>query len=255
MLTRISLVVAIVAGLAVGVLNFVKVKDKITVLVSERDNWHRQYTDTDAKLTSTTRELDRTTADLKRTRDDLATAQSEKERAQAELATVTRRANQLTEDLSKAKSDLANAQADLAAYVATGLTPPEILGLSREIKTTQANLVGAIEENKTLNKRIVSLDRELKKYRGIIEIIYLPATLKGKILVSDPKWDFVVLDVGEAHGVQKEGELLVSRDGKLVAKVVVRSVQKDRCIANVMPGWKLGDILEGDQVIPAHPQS
>ena len=32
MLIRISLIVAIVAGLAVGVLNFVKVKEKITTL-------------------------------------------------------------------------------------------------------------------------------------------------------------------------------------------------------------------------------
>jgi hypothetical protein len=40
-----------------------------------------------------------------------------------------------------------------------------------------------------------------------------------------------------------------------VAKVIVRSIQKDRAIANVMPGWKLGEVLEGDQVIPAHPAS
>jgi hypothetical protein len=37
--------------------------------------------------------------------------------------------------------------------------------------------------------------------------------------------------------------------------VKVRSVQKDRSIANVVPGWGLGEIIEGDQVIPAHPAS
>jgi hypothetical protein len=31
-------------------------------------------------------------------------------------------------------------------------------------------------------------------------------------------------------------------------------VQKERSIANVMPGWQLGEIMEGDQVIPAHPE-
>jgi len=56
-------------------------------------------------------------------------------------------------------------------------------------------------------------------------------------------------------GVLQNGELLVSRDGKLVAKVIVRSVQRDRSIANLVPGWKLGDVYEGDQVIPAHPAS
>ena len=64
-----------------------------------------------------------------------------------------------------------------------------------------------------------------------------------------------MVDVGEVQGVKQDGELLVSRAGKLVAKVIVTSIQKDRCIANVMPGWKLGEVLEGDVVIPAHPAS
>jgi hypothetical protein len=64
-----------------------------------------------------------------------------------------------------------------------------------------------------------------------------------------------VLDIGENQGVLEDGELLVSRDGKLVAKVVVRTIEKDRCIANIIPGWKLGEVIEGDQVSPAHPAS
>jgi hypothetical protein len=40
-----------------------------------------------------------------------------------------------------------------------------------------------------------------------------------------------------------------------VAKVRVSKVQKDRSVANIMPGWQLGEVLEGDQVIPAHPAS
>ena len=83
----------------------------------------------------------------------------------------------------------------------------------------------------------------------------MPANLKGKILVADPKWEFIVVDVGENQGVLEDGELLVNRNGKLIAKVRVRSVQKDRSIANVLPGWKLGDLMEGDQVIAATPAS
>jgi len=77
--------------------------------------------------------------------------------------------------------------------------------------------------------------------------------LKGKIIVVDPKWDFVVLNIGETQGAIQDGELLVSREGKLVAKVVIRNIQKDRCIANIVPGWKLGELIEGDDVTPAHP--
>jgi hypothetical protein len=64
-----------------------------------------------------------------------------------------------------------------------------------------------------------------------------------------------VLDIGENQGVLEYGELLVNRNGKLVGKIVVRTVQKDRSVANLLPGWEIGEVLEGDQVIPANPAS
>ncbi|MEY2407983.1 MAG: hypothetical protein QOF48_653 [Verrucomicrobiota bacterium] len=71
----------------------------------------------------------------------------------------------------------------------------------------------------------------------------------------DPKWDFMVLDVGSKLGLKERGVLLVSRNGTLVAKVRVTNVQPDRCIANIMPGWKLKDVMEGDLVFPYAPAS
>jgi len=53
--------------------------------------------------------------------------------------------------------------------------------------------------------------------------------------------------------VLDNGELLVSRDGKLVAKVKITSVQKNQSIGNIEAGSKLGEVLEGDKVIPAYP--
>jgi hypothetical protein len=84
-------------------------------------------------------------------------------------------------------------------------------------------------------------------------VVRLPADLKGNVAVVDPKWNFVVLNIGEKSGVIEDGEMLVSRDGKLVARVVIKKVQKDQCIADILPGWKLGDVIEGDTVIPAEP--
>jgi hypothetical protein len=105
-----------------------------------------------------------------------------------------------------------------------------------------------------MSRTISRLSNQLAQLTGNEDyVVKLPAGLKGKVVVVDPKWDFVVLDIGDEQGVLQDGELLVSRDGKLVAKVVVRTVQKDRCIANIVPGWKLGDLFEGDDVSPAHP--
>ena len=110
-------------------------------------------------------------------------------------------------------------------------------------------------ENKLLGKNLAKTTAALERYTNKEKPVYLRADLKGKVLVADPKWNFVVLNVGEDQGVLEFGELLVNRNGRLVAKIVVRSVQKDRSIANVMPGWELGQVMEGDLVIPAHPAS
>jgi hypothetical protein len=99
------------------------------------------------------------------------------------------------------------------------------------------------------------LNNQLAGFIGTNYVVKLRANLKGKIIAVDPKWDFVVLNIGEDQGVLEDGEMLVSRDGKLVAKVIVRSIQKGHSIANVVPGWRLGDMVEGDEVTPAHPAS
>ena len=78
----------------------------------------------------------------------------------------------------------------------------------------------------------------------------LPENIRGKVLAVDPKWNFVVLNFGENAGALKHGELLVDRGGQLIAKVRIESLQADRCIANVEPGFELHNVLEGDTVFP-----
>jgi Tfp pilus assembly protein PilE len=255
MLMRISLIVAILAGLAIGVLNFVTVKEKITTLqanLKTETAAHQEYL---GKYNSTKKDLDKTTAELKQTKTTLEATTAAKEAAEAGLAAQTKKADKLTADLAKTQQERDSAQQDLAAYKATGRTPQQILNMDKEYKAVQDNLAASEVENKVLARKVNKLEIELAVYRDPNFFVPLPANLKGKVLVADPKWNFVVLNVGEEQGVLERGELLVNRNGKLVAKVVVRSVQKDRSIANVMPGWELGEVMEGDQVIPAHPAS
>jgi len=256
MLLRICLIAAIIAGLAVGVVNVVMVKDKINALTEERNNENRGRIKAETELASTRKELDKTTAELKTTKQTLATTLEEKQKALDDLAAQTKRAEKLTDDLKKTTSERDDAQANLAAYVATGLQPPEIIAMNKQYHALQTTLEEAKLVNKAQSQKIARLTNELAYYKSTGEyIVPLPPGLKGKVVVTDPKWNFVVLNVGADEGVLERGELLVNRDGRLVAKVRVSSVQKDRCVANVVPGWELGQVLEGDQVIPAYPAS
>jgi len=255
MLIRISLIVAIIAGLAAGALNFIKVKEKIDTVVTERDSWNQKYVKTDQDLTTTKSELVKTEKEWAKTKDTLAKTEQERAAAVAEADIQIKKATELTQKLSETTTQRDEARANLASYVATGFTPPQIASLGKQIKAAQDALEVSLQEKKIIQRALEKSEAELAWLRGTNGAITMRADLKGKILVTDPKWDFVVLNVGEDEGAKIHGELLVSREGKLVAKVIISEVQKGRCIANLVPGWKLAEVTEGDQVIPAHPES
>jgi myosin heavy subunit len=255
MLIRISLILAIVAALAAGALNIFQVREKITTLISQRDEEKSQKEQARTELASTKKTLVKTQADLAQTQQDLADTTSQRDQAIATATAQTKRANDLSDKLAKTSQERDDAQNELASYKATGMTADQVGKLGRALKDSQEAILALNDEKTVLEHVRDRLKARLAKYEGPETDIKLRADLKGKILVVDPKWDFVVLNVGEDQGILEDGELLVSRDGKLVAKVIVRSVEKDRCIANVIPGWKLGEVIEGDQVSPAHPAS
>ena len=256
MLIRISLIIAIVAGLAAAGLSFVKVKEKIETVKTQRDDEKKAKVEAQTGLANTKRQLAKTEKDLADTKTELTNTQQERDKAVNDDAAQVKRATLLNDELTKTKADRDDARANLAAWAALGIPVNQVKDLIALAKQLQEEREVLVEEKKILARKLKKTENELARftdegYRGPP----LPGSLKGTILVADPKWDFVVLNVGEDEGVLEHGELLVNRNGKLVAKVVVRTVQKGRSIANVLPGWKLGDVLEGDQVIPAYPAS
>lgn len=255
MLLRISLIVAILAGLGAGVVSYLEVSDKIPKLVQQRDSEHKAKGEEIAAHNKTKSELARTKNDLAQTQQELADTKGERDKALARADEQTKRADELTDKLAKATQERDDVQNQLAAYKATELSPEQVLQLGKTLKEAQTQIAAITAEKILFLRTIGRLTNELAKFKGPDVDVKLRADLKGKITVVDPKWEFVVLDIGEDQGAIKDGELLVSRNGKLVAKVVLRSVQKDRSIANVIPGWKLGEPIEGDEVTPAHPAS
>ena len=252
MLNRIFLIIAILAALAAGAVNFVKVKEKITTLVTARDDWKTKSAKADADLNKSKKDLVATQAELKQATNALVTAAIKKDKAVKKADTEAKRSSELADKLTKTAQEREDAKAELSRWTGLGIPIERVIAFDKDMKQTKAALDEAGVVISSLQRKLKETETELAQYTQPDYIVPLPANLQGKVIVTDPKWDFVVLDVGADQGILKNGELLVNRNGRLVAKVRISSVQKDRCIANVEPGWKLGEVMEGDMVIPAH---
>ena len=255
MLLRISLFIAILAGLGAGGLAYYEVSNQIPALQAQRNSEHDLKNEKITQLNNTNKILKATLATLADTKQELADTKGERDKAVALADLQKKRADDLAEKLATATQAKEDAENALAAYKATNLTPEQIIALNKQLKDANAQIVAINLEKSLFQRRSLDYKHQLDALLGPDQPVLLPADLKGKVEVVDPKWDFVVLNIGDKEGVLEDGELLVSRDGKLVAKVKVRNVQGDRCIANVVPGWKLGEMFEGDDVTPAHPAS
>jgi hypothetical protein len=249
MLIRISLIIAIVAGLGIAGLNFAKVQNDIKALVGDRDHEKKVKEETQNQLRATNKVLVATTKELNSTKEQLTNVTKERDDAVAQVDDLTKKNVSLSDNLKKTQQDRDSARDELAAWKSLGV-PIE------NIRATLASLKKVTEDLDTLKQEKTILDRTIQNLKArladLTDLDYpgpeMPAGLRGKVLVADPKFDFVVLNIGQKEGVLEAGRFLVNRNGKLIAKLKVKSVQSDRAIANVMPGWNLSEVMEGDEV-------
>jgi hypothetical protein len=249
MLLRIFLVIAILAGIAATVLNFLPVKDKIDVVMAERADWHTKYDTTFADLTKTKKDLATTKTDLEGTRKSLADAKQARDTAVAEAESQKKAAQGLDTSLKDMTAKWKATDQELSAWNTLGINVEQVratVATNKELVSVAAQLG---RDKQLLQNQIVGLKAELRVYRDPDDSEPLPPGLVGKVVAVDPKFDFVVLDIGQRQGVLTRGQMLVSRDGKLVAKIRIKEVEPDRSIANMVPGWKLTDVFEGDNVV------
>jgi autotransporter adhesin len=256
MLIRISLVLAIVAALAAAGINSLQIHRRITAAIAERNLFRTERDQAASAKLQAQKLAGAVQVKLDQAARDLALTKDEREQAVATLEDQTKRAVTLAANLKKAQAEQDGFNQQLAVWKSLGI-PVE------QVKPTLASLKPMTEErNQLAAEKSILRAETLRSERLLAEIVRLsgkgafdldchgemPEGLKGTVLVSDPKYDFVLLDIGEKQGALEDGQMLVNRNGKLVAKVVITRVESERSIAYVMPGWKLDTLREGDQV-------
>jgi hypothetical protein len=246
---RIFLILTVVAGLAAGAIALTRVSDKITTLSTDLADTTAQLGQSRAAEQTARRELTTTRETLAITTGDLETTKEDLEFMEQRAIQQEGRANKLEQQLEVVTRDRNEAQTELARWRAFDLTVDQIRNMIADNRRLVAENDGLSEESRVLERTVDMLQARLDIYEGRSVRVVLRPDLRGQVIAVDPKYGFVVLNIGEQDGVLERGEMLVNRSGKLVAKVRILSVDSHRSIANVLPEWKQEDVLEGDTVI------
>jgi cell shape-determining protein MreC len=249
MLLRICLVLAILAGLGVIGLTQFKIRPKMLATIQERDFNKTKWTEFEGKFKKSQRDLKETQETLTKTTTELEDTKTALTAATAKADEQQKRADVLRQTLDQTKIDLTTAQQGLAAWTALGIPVNEVSALY----ASERNLRSANEalelEKQILNKEITRQSEQIRLILHPDAPVPLPRELKGRVIAVDPKWDFVVLDIGFDQGARQNGVMMIGRDSKLIGKVRLTNVQPNRSIANIIQGWKIGEVTEGDMVL------
>src|SRR5687768_398039 len=207
MLLKISLGLAILLGVATIFLTHTQLGGKINDLTTERDSLKTDLETTKAsetkfrgeaktfraQLDETTRVLGETTNALAQAQSKAAEQQTRADRASLELNTVTAERN--------------TAQAELSQWRLFGLTPDQIRNNLARLRQVEREKDTYVADNKTLSQELKRTQNELRRYTGDREPeVELPAGTKGNVVAVDPKYDFIVIDIGEQQGVLPRSE-------------------------------------------------
>jgi hypothetical protein len=248
---RLILFLVILASAGVIVIGEMQLKPKLDKLAEDQKKVSDELGKEKQESTKQKGRADMAERDRDALKNDLD--QSKKAEADAMKTAADERAKAVAaaQETNKAKQETAAIKTMSVEYFdlqKDGLTPPVIKRIHTELPKATNELSTLKSEQRVLMTQFIKNKGELDAFLNPKGAVVLPS-LSGKVTAVDPKWDFVILDMGANHGLLKNGELSISREGKLVARVKVSRVETDYSIANVMPGFKKSDIKEGDAVL------
>lgn len=249
MLLKISLGLAILVGLATLYFTM-PVADKINTLNTDLAAATTAKTEAEAARSKALEETKKTKATLEATSKELMAATNFLAVTSTQLNEQKKRADKASAELVSVTEERNEARQELNKWTALGLPPERVRDELQAKQRLETERVAITAENKTFSDRVRYLQARLDQYEGDWQReIPLPAGTKGNIVAVDPKYDFVVLDIGGDQKLVEGAKMLVNREGKLIAKVKITHVEPKRAIANIMPEWKQEDVMEGDQVV------
>jgi cell shape-determining protein MreC len=126
--------------------------------------------------------------------------------------------------------------------------------LHRQLDAAEKEKVFLSEKLQDAQERSVQPKEEKKQRRETVRQAGPRRTgLRGTVLAVNQAYNFVVLNLGARHGVESNAEMLVLRDGALVGKIRISSVEPATAIGDIITNSlaRGAQMQPGDNVIYA----
>jgi hypothetical protein len=185
---------------------------------------------------------------------DLAQIQKEKADLQAKLDEKQKESAPLQKLAGEAGKNSNGSAADSPVQTATAAD------LQSQLDDVRRQLDGAEKEKAFLSEKLQNIQeqashsKEGKKRRETVRESGPRRTgLRGTVLAVNQAYNFVVLNLGTRHGVESNAEMLVLREGTLIGKIRISSVEPATAIGDIITNsLALGAQMQpGDRVIYA----
>jgi hypothetical protein len=199
----------------------------------------------------------------------LAEAENRAAKAEAELAQIQKEKADRQAKLDENQKEIGSLQtrvpdveknANASATGSPAATAAPAADLQSQLDDLRRQLDSAEKEKAFLSEKLQDMQeradqpKEGKKRREAVRETGPRRTgLRGTILAVNQAYNFVVLNLGARHGVESNAEMLVLRDGALVGKIRISSVEPATAIGDIITNSlaRGAQMQPGDNVIYA----
>jgi hypothetical protein len=186
-------------------------------------------------------------AELAQTQKEKADLQTKLDENQKEAAPLQMRGEEAGKNPNASTADTPDATAS------AGDLQSQLADIRNQLDSAEKEKAFLSEKLQDMQERADQPKQEKKRRETVRETAPRRTGLRGTVLAVNQAYNFVVLNLGTRHGVESNAELLVLRDGALIGKIRISSVEPATAIGDIITNSlaRGAQMQPGDNVIYA----
>jgi len=199
------------------------------------------------KVTEAENRATKAEAELAQTQKEKADLQTKLDENQKEIGSLPMRGEEEEKNPNASTADDPDTTAPAADLQS------QLADLRNQLDSAEKEKAFLSEKLQDMQERADQPKQEKKRREAVRETAPRRTGLRGTVLAVNQAYNFVVLNLGTRHGVESNAELLVLRDGALIGKIRISSVEPATAIGDIITNSlaRGAQMQPGDNVIYA----